>query len=101
MFKTLTDVKKKVKIGDIVKITNKLHGKIEERKVVKVQTNAIVTSPLYEEREIWLNWQRARNTRIDGNKVQFLLASEEIGEYTANNPEQYGIDTDWWLELSF
>lgn len=101
MFKTLTDVKNKVKVGDIVEITNKIHGTHRKSKIVKVQGNAVVTSPIDEEREIWLNWQRARNTRVKGNKVQFLLSKEEIGESIVDYPEQYGIDTDWWLELEF
>ena len=99
MFKTLSDVKKSIKVGDVIKINNKIHGKNETRKIVKVQTNAIVTSPMDEDREIWLNWQRARNTRVENNKVQFLLAEEEIGEHMAKKPKAYGIDTDWWLEL--
>lgn len=51
MFKNLTEVKRKLKVGDKILLRNKMKNKNEIRKIVKIQTNAIVTSPLEEDKE--------------------------------------------------
>lgn len=107
-FKSLTQVKKELKVGDEVIITNMIYGTKDKRKITKIQTNGIYTFmknykrtifdnntkklvEKIEDREVFLDWQKASETRIENNKVYFLK-----NEYML---EKHIKDIDYWLIL--
>lgn len=114
MFKNLSDVKRKINIGNRVIIRNYIKDYVEERKVTNKNNVSITTySPtristskskivngtyqIVYGTDVILHWQKASETRILGNKIQFLANSgncdESALEYLKN------INLDYWLEL--
>lgn len=101
---TLASVKRMVEIGDTVEVINYLKDYREKRKVTKKQSNGIYTySPTRKSWnskqgvEIFLGWQKARNTNIIDEEneiiIQFLAHKEE-GVSPLDN-----FKNNVWLEL--
>lgn len=107
-FTSLAQAKRQLKVGDSVIITNMLYGTKDKRKVTKIQTNGIYTLAKnfkrtvldnntkqlvekIEDREVFLDWQKASKTRIENNKIYFLK-----NEYML---EKHIEDIDYWLIL--
>lgn len=110
--KTLTAIKREIKVGDKIRVINKLKDVDEVRNVTEVRKNGISTySPTTRNLDglgsnVKLKWQRARDTRVnDDDTIDFLLEKDSdknipwkvMSHHT--HPEQYGIDTDYWLRI--
>lgn len=107
-FKNLTQLKKQLQVGDSVIITNMLYNTKDKRKITKTQTNGIYTLAKnwkrmvldnntkklvekIEDREVFLDWQKASEMRIENNKVYFLKNEYMLDENIK--------DIDYWLIL--
>lgn len=107
-FKNLTQLKKQLKVGDSVIISNMLYNTKDKRKITRTQTNGIYTLAKnwkrkvfdnnakklvekIEDREVFLDWQKASEMRIENNKVYFLKNEYMLDENIK--------DIDYWLVL--
>lgn len=103
--KTLAEAKRKIEIGNKVLVKNFIKEKEEIREVTGKNTVSITTySPTTRNTmkntvgaDIIMEWQRARDTRIIGNKVQFLAKEGLVDNHTIKDLKEKGID--YWLEL--
>ena len=103
--KTLAEAKRKIEIGNKVLVKNFIKEKEEIREVTGKNTVSITTySPTTRNimkntvgADIIMEWQRARDTRIIGNKVQFLAKEGLVDNHTIKDLKEKGID--YWLEL--
>ena len=114
MFKNLSDVKRKINIGNRVIIRNYIKDDFEEREVTNKNTISITTySPtristskskivngayqIVYGTDVILHWQKANETRILGNKIQFLANSSNCDESALEHLNKMNLD--YWLEL--
>ena len=104
-FKNLAQAKKSINIGDVVTIKKPLDSLEEARKVTKKNTTSISTfSPNTRTWkgdigcDIQLIWQKAKNTRIIGNKIQFIANNEDNDQWQIDRLKEMNID--YWLEIT-
>lgn len=94
-FNNLSQVKKYLKVGmkyRIIENAIKPQNSNNIRVVEKVQTNSIKGSG------VWLEWQKARNTRInEDNTIDFLLGEEMKDEWLID--QQKKENKDYWLKI--
>ena len=103
--KTLAEAKRKIEIGNKVFVKNFIKEKEEIREVTGKNTVSITTySPTTKSimkntvgADVIMEWQRARDTRIVGNKVQFLAKEGLVDNHTIKDLKEKGMD--YWLEL--
>lgn len=114
VFKNLSEVKRNINIGDSVIIRNYMRDELEERKVTGKNTVGITTySPSridYRKSkfikgefhevlgaDVILNWQKASETRVVKNKVQFLANENNCDKHLLEHLNEMNLD--YWLEL--
>lgn len=103
-FKNLAQVKREISVGDNVIITNLMKDKKETRQVTNKNTVSITTfSPTTKASnrqlgtEVILDWQKAKDTRIIGNKVYFLANENNVDKWLVDELKERGLD--YWLVL--
>lgn len=123
MFKNLNHFKKNVKVGQKVKVINKLKNTCENRIIVSKQTNAISTGVEITEEEyqnsrsnsrnvieldgkfytcIYLDYQKAKEMKFENNHISFLACERKFSLNTvAIMPSNEFKVGDTWLELIF
>ena len=103
-FKNLAQVKREINIGDRVIITNLMKDKKETRQVANKNTVGIKTFSHTTKAlngrlgtEVMLEWQKAKDTRISGNKIYFLANENTVDKWLVNELKERGLD--YWLVL--
>lgn len=103
-FKNLTQVKREIGIGDNVIITNLMKDEKETRQVTGKNTVGIKTFSHTAKAlngklgvEIILSWQKAKDTRVSGNKIYFLANENTVDKWLVDDLKERGLD--YWLVL--
>ena len=106
MFNNLTQTKKLINVGDTVVIRKPIEGIEQVRNVTKKNSTSISTyNPEISNwkggkgSDIQLLWQKAKDTRIIDNKVQFLANEETCDKWKVEDLKELGLD--YWLELEY
>ena len=103
-FKTLAQVKREIDIGDNVIVTNLMKDEKEKRQVTNKNTVGIKTFSHKAKAlngklgvEIILSWQKAKDTRVNDNKVYFLANENTVDKWLVDDLKERGLD--YWLVL--
>ena len=104
IFKNLTQAKREIGIGDRVIITNLMKDEKEARQITGKNTVGVKTFSHTAKSlngklgiEIILSWQKAKDTRVSGNKIYFLANENTVDKWLVNELKEHGLD--YWLVL--
>lgn len=103
-FKNLAQAKREIGIGDNVIVTNLMKDEKEARQITGKNTVGVKTFSHTSKSlngkpgiEIILNWQKAKDTRVSGNKIYFLANENTADKWLVNELKERGLD--YWLVL--
>ena len=97
--KNLAEAKRLIKKGTKVKVINhwKSGEEITEREVIKVLTNSFITSVKNRKLpfEVYCDWQKAKDMKFDGNKIEFLAYKVPCGDFEYIYPSGFKEGEPW------